>query len=88
MSNYSNLVHEVSSNWATGNQGTPMGIRPPQPYLNFEGQIKYSTLPQPVPGKSYNLLKINSNREPFAIQHLANGYGDGVVKRLGTSIGT
>jgi hypothetical protein len=85
--NQQNLVHSASANWYTQNQ-TPNGVRPPQPNLNFDGKLAYSTLPEVNPTQSYNLLKINSQREPFAVQYLVNGYGGGPSPRLGTTLGT
>lgn len=84
--NFSEIVHPASANWNTFNRN-PSGIRPPQPYLTFSDKIPYSSLPEPEPSKSYNLLKINSEREPYAVQHLVNGYGT-LNMRLGTSMGS
>lgn len=84
--NQQNLVHSASANWYTQNQ-TLNGLKPPHPNLDFSDKLAYSALPEVKPTQSYNLLKINSDREPFAVQYLVNGYG-GLNTRLGTSMGS
>jgi len=78
-------VNSVNSEWNQNNQSMD-GVRPPVPQLsNFEG--KYSSLPQPEPQLKYNLVKISSSRDPYAVQYLVNGYGS-MSTRLGTNMGS
>ena len=84
-SNNNGLVYSAGSNW--GNNVNMIGVKPPKPNLNFYNQIPYSSLPEPIVSQRFNLLKINSNRAPYATEYLVNGYGSNVVPRFGTDMG-
>jgi hypothetical protein len=65
------------SQWATYNQ-TYDGVNPPNPYV--------------IPNQKFgpitknDIIRINS-RDPYAVEHLNNGYGT-LQTKLGTNLGT
>ena len=85
-------VYASAANWNTNNQKS-QGRYPPKPYLTNAPVPAYesSHTGAPVNGHNkngqYTLLKINSQREPYAVQYLVNKYG-GMDTRLGTSLGS
>jgi len=84
--NSNGLVYTISSDWSSNQNYN--GVRPPQHQLIYnESQPNYSELPNPTVN-NYNIIKINSLREPFAIEQLVNQYGSNTVPRLGTTLGT
>ena len=90
--NKNGTLYSVSSDWFTGvgSSGRVMnGIRPPVPSVVYDEAVSnqnYSELPRPTQ-HNYNLIKINSLREPFAVEHLVTQYGSETVPRLGTNMG-
>ena len=86
-------VYASAANWNTNNQKF-QGCYPPKPYLTIAPAPAYehsSHTGAPVNGHNkngqYTLLKINSQREPYAVQYLISGYG-GMDTRLGTRMGS
>jgi len=60
------------------------------PILNYEGVNPPN--PNTIPLSKYvnkdgSIIRISSNRNPYAVEHLNNGYGT-LDQRLGTSLGT
>ena len=86
--NTNGLVFSVYSDWFVGNR-VMNGIRPPEPSVIYSNDINnnYYLYPEPTVN-NYNLIKINSLREPFAVEHLVTQYGTETVPRLGTAMGT
>lgn len=67
-----------NSQWATYNQ-TYNGVNPPNPYI-----IGNSNGVELSKGNN-NIVRIDS-RDPYAVEHLNNGYGT-LQTKLGTSMG-
>lgn len=85
--NNNGLIYSVSSDWSS--QQNMYGIRPPAPsviYNNNNELNNYLLLPEPT-DTHFNIIKINSLREPFATEFMVTQYGAGPVQRLGTSMG-
>lgn len=85
-------VNILNSQWNQQNQ-SPNGVRPPVPQLtNFTGDYSAlpsampSTLVEPNPKLSNNLVRISSPRDPYAVEYLVNEYG-GMSTRFGTNMG-
>ena len=81
--NNNGLVYTVTSDWFVGNR-VMNGPRPPYPSVIYNetnnNNNNYSELPEPTVN-NYNIIKINSLREPFAVEHMVNQYGSETVPR-------